>query len=115
MMLAVLFCIGYAAYLFGTPHWHYRMMKKIAKDAVLTYRVSGSRQSAEQRYKSGLKQERIPLYIDDRDCLFIEAKSQFSIECEWTAPIVIPILEMDVSQNYRFKTTIDRNGTVQDY
>ena len=66
-------------------------MKKIVKDAVLTYEVTGSASAAEQKLYSGMKKEHIPLYIEDRDCSFRESQSQFSVECIWIAPITLDI------------------------
>ena len=52
------------------PFWTAWSMKKIVKDAVLTYEVTGSASAAEQKLYSGMKKEHIPLYIEDRDCSF---------------------------------------------
>lgn len=114
-MIAVIFCIGYAGYLFGPPHWDYKMMRKICRDAVLTYRVSGSLKSAQQKYDKGLVDENIPYYIKGRDCHLRETKSDFNIECDWVAPITIPVLDIDMSKVYHFRTSIDRNGVVEEF
>ena len=90
-------------------------MRKICKDAALTYRTSGSLQSAQQRYKSGLSKENIPYYIKDRDCHFRESKSFLTIQCDWIAPIEVPALELDFSKNYSFRMSIDRNGVIDEF
>ena len=114
-ILAVLVLIGYAAYLFAPAHWEYRKMRKICKDAALTYRTSGSLTSAQQRYKSGLSKEKIPYYIKDRDCHFRETKSFLTIQCDWIAPIEVPALELDFSKNYSFRMSIDRDGVIDEF
>ena len=45
--------------------------------------------------KHGLKKENIPFYIDEKDCLFHQTKSQLIVECEWVAPIGIKSLNWD--------------------
>ena len=93
----------YVAYLWGVPYWDFRKMKKVCKDAALTYKTSGSLQSAQQIYESGLTKENIPYYIKDRDCHFRETKSFMTIQCDWVAPIEIPVLNLDMSKNYSFR------------
>jgi hypothetical protein len=114
-ILAVLGCLGYAASLFAPPYWDFRMVKKICKDAALTYRTTGSLLSAQQKYKSGLKKENIPYYIKDRDCHFRETKSFLTIQCDWVAPIEVPILDIDLSKNYSFRMSIDRDGVIDEF
>ena len=115
LIFGILFCLGYSVILFGPPQWSYRMMKKIAKDSALTYRTSGSLQSAKQKYLLGLDKEDIPTYVAESACMFQEGSSKFTIDCEWVAPITIPILEMDVSKLYKFRMHIDRDGVVEEY
>ena len=89
-------------------------MKKIVKDSVLTYEVTGSASAAEQKLYSGMKKEHIPLYIDDRDCSLRESQSQFSVECIWVAPITldIPGISVDLSKEYSVYSSVNRNGVI---
>ena len=114
-MLTIIFVIGYSGYLFGPPYWDYKMMRKICRDAVLTYHTSGTVGAAQSRYKIGLEKERIPMYIEERDCHFRESGSDFTVECEWVAPIVIPILDIDMSKAYRFRTAISKDGNIREF
>lgn len=96
------------------PFWTAWNMKKIVKDAVLTYEVTGSASAAEQKLYSGMKKEHIPLYIDDRDCSLRESQSQFSVECIWIAPITIDIpgMSVDLSKEYSVYSSVNRNGVI---
>ncbi len=96
------------------PYWTAWNMKKIVKDAVLTYEVTGSASSAEQKVYSGMKKNHIPLYIADRDCSFRESQSQFSVECIWVAPISIDIpgAPIDLSREFSVYSSINRNGVI---
>ena len=94
------------------PYWVAWNMKKITKDAVLTYEVTGSANSAEQKLYSGMKQSHIPLYIGDRDCYFRESPSQFSVECIWVAPIELPGTSVDLSKEFRVYSSVNRNGII---
>ena len=89
-------------------------MKKIIKDAALTYEVTGSASSAEQKLYSGMKKEHIPLYIEDRDCSFRESSSLFSVECIWVAAITvdIPGVPLDLSREFSVYTSVNRNGVI---
>lgn len=103
-----------AVSIYFPPFWTSWSMKKIVKDAALTYEVTGSAASAEQKLYSGMKKEHIPLYIADRDCSFRESQSQFSIECIWVAPITIDIpgMPLDLSREFSVYTSINRNGII---
>jgi len=96
------------------PFWTAWNMKKIAKDAVLTYEVTGSATSAEQKLYSGMKKNHIPLYIGDRDCTFRESQSLFSVECLWVAPITIDIpgYPVDLSREFSVYSSVNRNGVI---
>ena len=109
VMVLLVALIGYVSYLFGEPYWIKLQMRKIAKDAILTYQVTGSQVSAQQKLESGMRKEHIPLYIDDRDCVYRESRSQFSVECIWVAPIIFPLpgKELDFSKQYRVYAAID--------
>lgn len=101
-------------YLYFPPFWTYWNMRKITKDSVLTYEVTGSAQSAEQKLYSGMKHQHIPLYIEDRDCIFRESNSQFSVECMWVAPIFLelPGLPVDLSRQFTVYASMSRNGVI---
>ena len=96
------------------PFWTAWTMKKIVKDAALTYEVTGSSSSAEQKLYSGMKKEHIPFYIEDRDCSFRESPSLFSVECIWVAPITvdIPGVPLDLSREFSVYTSVNRNGVI---
>jgi hypothetical protein len=96
------------------PFWTAWKMKKIVKDAALTYEVTGSANSAEQKLYSGMKKEHIPLYIEDRDCSLRESSSLFSVECIWFAPITIDIpgAPIDLSREFSVYTSINRSGVI---
>ena len=117
LLLVVLLFIGYVGALIAPEQWVYYKMKKVLKDTALTYQVTGSMQSAQYKYESILKEEHIPLYIKDRDCLFHEGKSQLSIECEWIAPItlVLPGKKIDLSRSYRRYIAINSQGIIDEY
>ena len=97
------------------PFWTAWNMKKIVKDAVLTYEVTGSASAAEQKLYGGMKKEHIPLYIEDRDCSLRESQSQFSVECIWIAPITldIPGMPVDLSKEYSVYSSVNRNGVIE--
>jgi len=96
------------------PFWTAWSMKKIVKDAALTYEVTGSASVAEQKLYSGMKKEHIPLYVGDRDCSFRESQSLFSVECIWVAPITvdIPGMPIDLSREFSVYTSVNRNGVI---
>ncbi len=104
-------------YLYFPPYWVSWSMKKIAKDAVLTYQVTGASSSAEDKLYSGMKNEHIPLYVGDRDCVFRESQSLFSVECIWVAPIglVLPGYEVDLSRKFSVYASVNQTGVVDQH
>lgn len=103
-----------AVYLYFPPFWTSWKMRKIAKDAILTYEVTGSASAAEQKLYSGMKKEHIPLYVGDRDCTFRESSSLFSVDCIWVAPITLelPGNPIDLSRKFSVYASMNRNGVV---
>lgn len=103
-----------SVYLYFPPFWTSWKMRKIAKDAVLTYQVTGSASSAEEKLYSGMKKEHIPFYVGDRDCTFRESQSLFSVDCIWMAPITleIPGNPIDLSRQFSVYASTNHNGVV---
>lgn len=113
LLVFVVLLLGVVSIYFP-PFWTAWNMKKIAKDAILTYEVTGSSSAAEQKLYSGMKKNHIPLYVGDRDCSFRESQSQFSVECIWMAPITIDIpgAPIDLSREFSVYSSINRNGVI---
>ncbi len=113
LLIFVVLLLG-AVSVYFPPFWTAWNMKKIAKDAILTYEVTGSADAAEQKLYSGMKKNHIPLYVGDRDCSFRESQSQFSVECIWMAPITIDIpgAPIDLSREFSVYSSINRSGVI---
>ena len=114
-VIAVMILLGYAATLFGPPQWYYLQMKSIVREAGMTYKTSGSLQSAQSTLLHRMKKEGIPYYIGDRDCRLRDTKQELTIECSWIAPIEIEWASLDFSKQYNYNLSIDKAGAVEEY
>lgn len=107
---------GYGAYLFGPIQWHYLLVKKCAKDALLEYRVSGALSSAKTQLKSSFYREKVPDYLDPkRDCKFRDSRRQLNITCTWQKDVFVPVIEKTVTRRFHLNLSIDEDGVIEQF
>ena len=108
---------GYVGYQYWVPHWEFLKMKRIMRDAALTYQVTNSAKASKDELLMLMRQERISYDISDKDCLFHEGRSQLSIECEWvgTIELNLPNKTIDLSKPYRRYISVGSNGIIEEY
>ena len=118
-MMLILLVVGlYVGFKFFQPVWVSLEMRKIAKDAALTYRLTGDRSQAEYKIESGMKKEHIPLYIKDRPCQFWEGSSDFKVKCSWIAPILLEVpgwRSFEFRRNFDVQISVDNEGVVNEF
>ena len=118
VMLFLLVTGLYVGYQFFTPFWVSLEMRKIAKDAALTYRLTGDQSQAEYKITSGMKKEHIPVYIQDRPCQFWKGASDFKVTCSWVAPIYLEVpgwRSFEFRKAYDVQVSVDNEGVVEEY
>ena len=115
-VLASLAIGGYGAVLFGPIQWHYLLVKKCAKDALLEYRVSGTLSSAKTQLKSSFYREGVPDYLDPkRTCRFRDSRRELNITCSWQKDVFIPGIEKTVTRRFNLNLSIDESGVIEQF
>lgn len=115
-VLAALAIFSYGGYLFGPIQWHYLLVKKCTKDALLEYKVSGALSSAKTQLKSSFFREGVPEYINPkRDCKFHESRRSLRVICQWSKTVLIPGIEKSVTREYYISASIDEAGVVEQF
>ena len=115
-MLASLGIAAYGAFLFGPIQWHYLLVKKCAKDALLEYQVSGALSSAKTKLKSSFFREKVPAYLDaERVCKFRESRRTLTVTCQWNKEVIIPVLDKKVIRRFDVNMSIDESGVIEQF
>ena len=116
LLMLVLMFGCYVVFLFWPKHWESLKMKKLMKDAALTYQVTGSLDASKQKLLHGMKTEHISYDVGNQDCLFHKGGNQLSIECEWVAEIKVhlPGKELDFSREYYRYISVNQNGIIEE-
>lgn len=115
-LLAFLGIFAYGAFLFGPIQWHYLLVKKCVKDALLEYQLSGALSSAKTKIKSSFYREKVPRYLDaERVCKLRESRRTLTVTCQWNKEVIIPVLEKKVIRRFDIHMSIDESGVIEQF
>ena len=115
-MLALIIMGVVVGYFLFPMHWNYWTMKQLTRDSAREWIRSKKVDFARSVLRSDMKKKNISEEdISVKDCRFRDNRTTFTLTCEWTAYVDIPLKDSPLMKEFRIEVEVDGAGNLEQW